>query len=339
MKKVLSILLVLVLCLSLVACGSSEDTNSSSNTTEATTEATTTETTVPKTDDSQGSTPLLYKATSNNGGEVWLFGSIHVGTDDMYPLPDYVNNAYNEAESLAVECDIVAAEEDLSALMSIYQKAMYLDGTTIKDHISDELYKNSVKILEDNNYYFSMLDYYTPVMWSTFIENFIYTKYGYDSQKGIDMHLLNLAKENDKNIIEIESIESQFSMLAGFDEELQIMLLESAVEDYDSEESKAYLNSLVSAWVSGNEKTITELLYEEDDTESADEYTEEEIKLLEDYNQQMIVDRNILMTDFAENSLKDGDSVFICVGTAHIVGEGAMVDLLKDRGYTVEVVK
>lgn len=326
MKKLLSLLLVLVMCLSFVACGTNNETATADT---ATTEATT----APV---SKGSTPLLYKATSDNGGEVWLFGSIHVGNDDMYPLPDYVNNAYNEADSLAVEVDVIDMEENAMDYIADYQKVMYLDGTTIKDHISEDLYNDAVKILEDNDYYTSMLDYYYPSMWSSFIEVFEYENSGYDSKKGIDMHLLNLAKENKKNIVEIESASSQITLLGEFSEELQILQLEEVVAGYNTEESKTYLKDLVSAWTSGNEESITAIICEDS---SSEDYTEEEMKLLEEYNQKMLVDRNILMTDFAEKALKDGDSVFICVGTAHIVGEGAMVDLLRDRGYTVEIVK
>ena len=326
MKKLLSLLLVLVMCLSFVACGTNNETATADT---ATTEATT----APV---SKGSTPLLYKATSDNGGEVWLFGSIHVGNDDMYPLPDYVNNAYNEADSLSVEVDVIDMEENAMDYVSDYQKVMYLDGTTIKDHISEDLYNDAVKILEDNDYYTSMLDFYYPSMWSSFIEVFEYENSGYDSKKGIDMHLLNLAKENKKNIVEIESASSQITLLGEFSEELQILQLEEVVAGYNTEESKTYLKDLVSAWTSGNEESITAIICEDS---SSEEYTEEEMKLLEEYNQKMLVDRNILMADFAEKSLKDGDSVFICVGTAHIVGEGAMVDLLRDRGYTVEIVK
>lgn len=326
MKKLLSLLLVLVMCLSFVACGTNNETATADT---ATTEATT----APV---SKGSTPLLYKATSDNGGEVWLFGSIHVGNDDMYPLPDYVNNAYNEADSLAVEVDVIDMEENAMDYVADYQKVMYLDGTTIKDHISEDLYNDAVKILEDNDYYTSMLDYYYPSMWSSFIEVFEYENSGYDSKKGIDMHLLNLAKENKKNIVEIESASSQITLLGEFSEELQILQLEEVVAGYNTEESKTYLKDLVSAWTSGNEESITAIICEDS---SSEDYTEEEMKLLEEYNQKMLVDRNILMADFAEKALKDGDSVFICVGTAHIVGEGAMVDLLRDRGYTVEIVK
>ena len=326
MKKLLSLLLVLVMCLSFVACGTNNETATADT---ATTEATT----APV---SKGSTPLLYKATSENGGEVWLFGSIHVGNDDMYPLPDYVNNAYNEADSLAGEVDVIDMEESAMDYIADYQKVMYLDGTTIKDHISEDLYNDAVKILEDNDYYTSMLDYYYPSMWSSFIEVFEYENSGYDSEKGIDMHLLNLAKENKKNIVEIESASSQITLLGEFSEELQILQLEEVVAGYNTEESKTYLKDLVSAWTSGNEESITAIICEDS---SSEDYTEEEMKLLEEYNQKMLVDRNVLMADFAEKALKDGDSVFICVGTAHIVGEGAMVDLLRDRGYTVEIVK
>jgi uncharacterized protein YbaP (TraB family) len=44
------------------------------------------------------------------------------------------------------------------------------------------------------------------------------------------------------------------------------------------------------------------------------------------------------MADYAEEALKSGKEIFICVGAAHVVGEGAVADLLAQRGYTVELV-
>ena len=41
------------------------------------------------------------------------------------------------------------------------------------------------------------------------------------------------------------------------------------------------------------------------------------------------------MTDYAEKALQTDKDVFICVGAAHIVGDGAIVDLLCERGYEV----
>lgn len=55
-----------------------------------------------------------------------------------------------------------------------------------------------------------------------------------------------------------------------------------------------------------------------------------------EYNDAMMVQRNLAMADYAEEALASGKEVFICVGAAHVVGEGAMADLLAQRGYTVE---
>ena len=64
--------------------------------------------------------------------------------------------------------------------------------------------------------------------------------------------------------------------------------------------------------------------------------TQEEKAVYEKYNQAMVTDRNNSMAQYAENALASGKEVFICVGAAHIVGDGAVADLLSQLGYTVE---
>lgn len=38
-------------------------------------------------------------------------------------------------------------------------------------------------------------------------------------------------------------------------------------------------------------------------------------------------------------ALNNDQNMFICVGSAHVFGEGGMADLLTQRGYTVEQVQ
>ncbi len=336
MKKLLALLLALALCLSMAACVTETepdniDDKPTTETTEETKEDTPEDPTQPE---AEGSTPLLYKVTGADGGIVWLFGSVHVGIDEMYPLPDYVLDAYNEADALAVECDVIAAQEDLDKMTALMQNMIYQDGTTISDHIDPELYEAAVEILKENHTYMNMLDYYYPVMWYSFIDSFMYADFGYDAQTGIDMTLLNMAKDEEKTILEVESVEFQYNMLASFSPELQEALLQEAVDTYGSPQVKVYMDNLLKSWCEGDEATL--LIYlEEENSESPDPEMQ---KLLEEFNTAMETDRNIAMADYAENILKSEDKVFICVGMAHILGEGAMVDLLQQRGYTVEAV-
>ena len=85
MKKLLSLILVLCLLLGLAGCGSTSqgaDTTVAPNTGSADTLA------APS-----SITPLLYQVTDAEGHTIWLFGSIHVGREDFYPLPEYVTSA------------------------------------------------------------------------------------------------------------------------------------------------------------------------------------------------------------------------------------------------------
>lgn len=333
MKKIFAVLLALCLLLSLSACG---ETIPVENPTEATTTATTptTETTtVPADEDSIS--PLLYKVTDAEGHTAWLFGSIHVGQDYFYPLPDYVTEAYENSDALAVEADMVTFNADMEAQTKALMKLIYLDGTTISDHIPQDLYTEAVDTMTECGIYLSALDMYYPIMWSTLIENSQMQSLDVNSELGIDMHFLTDAHETGKEILEVESADAQYSLMAGFSEALQIELLESALYSYQNmDEAKTGLYELMDAWAAGDADALTALLNEEPEFEN-----DEEALLYAQYTDAMITQRNIAMVDFAQTALTSGKEVFICVGAAHVVGPGAMADLLTQRGYTVELIE
>lgn len=66
------------------------------------------------TDDTKtnGITPAMWKVTSPEGNTMVMLGSFHALKDECYPLPEAVTNAYNNADILAVECDITSTSED-----------------------------------------------------------------------------------------------------------------------------------------------------------------------------------------------------------------------------------
>lgn len=357
MKRLSAWLLVFAICLGLTACSKDETKESTFETenetqtvisSEVTSEnaaaatgnneeaETDDEETTEKTDISQSDTvsPLLYRVTDDDGDVIWLFGSIHVGREDYYPLPDYVLDAYENADSLAVEADVVAFEKDVGLQIKALTPLVYRDGTTIEDHIPEELYESAVEILEEYGMYNSTLDMYCPFFWSSMIDSLMMEEIGARGDLGIDKYLLDTAYEENKDVIEIESVEIQYKMMADFDEDVQLMILESSVEGYESfDESAAQLEEMMDIWASGNEKEFAEYLSDE-----GEEMTDEEKEVYARYEQIMITDRNLAMASFAEDALKNGEEVFICVGSAHVVGEGAMAELLSERGYKVECI-
>lgn len=340
MKRFLSFILVLCLLLGLGACGKPAavrdfDATVGSAKTEPSTALPPESVESLPTDPVESTiTPLLYKVSDEEGHVIWLFGSIHVGLDSFYPLPGYVLEAYEAADALAVECDVVAFSKDLGAQMDALRGMVYTDGTKIADHIPQELYARAVAALTDAGMYMSSLDVYKPILWSNFLDTALYEAIGADSELGIDMYFLNDAHNTGKEVLEVESVEFQYGMLSGFSEELQILLLESSVYGYETpEESAEQVTELIDAWAFGDGEALSALLNEEPEFES-----EEEALLYKEYNDAMLVNRNISMADYAQQALASGKTVFICVGAAHVVGPGAMAELLQQRGCTVELI-
>lgn len=323
----LAVFLILVLCLSLFGCGNDVVVL---DTTQPAAQPEETAAPSPST-----ISPALYLVTDSEGHRLWLFGSIHVGTEDFYPLPDYVMDAYHGSDALAVEIDIIAVETNIFGQMELLKQLMYADGSSISQHIPAETYEKAVAILQENQLYSPALDLCLPVMWWSSIETLTYEKAGGHAEYGIDLNLLQMAKKDQKTILEVESAEQQYGLMAGFSQPLQIMLLQSAVENYENISQAAEdIQATLKMWSSGDVEAFAAYLQQE---ESFENETEE--LLYQEYTDKLITQRNLSMTQHAEDALLSGQEVFLCVGAAHIIGEGAIAENLRQLGYTVELVQ
>lgn len=347
MKKLLALLLALAICFSLMGCQGNDDADDrdfdknqtgETNTKDTEPEETQPEETKPEETEPERestATPLLYKVSDEDGDVIWLFGSIHVGIEDYYPLPDYVMDAFHGSDALAVEFDIVAFEKDLGAQVNALQSLIYTDGTTIKQHIPEELYDRAVEIAEEYDMYNKAFDYYIPMMWVSLMDNILVELTAADVTLGVDRHMIDLAKESGKTVLDVESAEFQYGMMAGFSEELQAFLLEQSVNSFDAaEEYIAEIEEMVVLWALGNEEEFAALISKQPEFS-----TLVEAMLYEEYNSAMVYERNLSMTEYAVEALENGEEIFICVGAAHIVGQGAMAENLRELGYTVEIIR
>lgn len=321
--KIISIFLLAVMCLSLYSCGSkSSDTDAYFDSE------------IKLSPFPSSPTPLLYKITDDDGDVCWLFGSIHVGTEDMYPLPEYVTSAFDSSDALAVEFDIIKYETDTSAQMKSLSKLVYPNGK-IESVIGTETYTEAVEILTDCGIYSSVLDMYMPVFWANIIDSIIYEEMGIDFSLGIDRHMINLAYDADKPVYDIESAALQYEALSSFSWELQAAELKSAMARYNNKDNvQSELAYLVEIWSVGNVSILEEYMFS-----AIKSGTEEDRALSEEYNKIMLTDRNVHMASYIEDALDSGEEVFVCVGAAHLVGNDGIARILKDAGYTVKAMR
>lgn len=278
-------------------------------------------------------TPLIYKITHDDSDNViYLFGSIHVASLGELEFPDYLMDAYNTSDYLAVEMDLVDYMENASTnLDEIIKQQTYQDGSTIKDHVSSDTYDALVKFMKENYSYNEEMDKYNAYFFESLLTSLVLNKSGLDASSGIDIYFLTLAKQDKKEILEVESYEFQEALLTGFPDRYYELSINSIIEDIDG--SVQEIKDLYAAWKRGNE----EELYELSKTDLDDpELTQEEKEILIDYDKKVLIDRNVNMASKLEEYFKEDKKVFYMVGAAHLVGDDGIASLLKEHGYKVE---
>ena len=278
--------------------------------------------------------PMLFRVTGEDGQEGLLFGTIHVGDERIDTALQKLIPYLDGCEALAVEFDLVAYESDLAAQMQSMKQFVLTDGTRISDHMPKELFEKASALLEEAGLSPKLMELYNLSMWSTLVEQAaLITRTDFDMEIGMDRSLIRHCYDRQIEVRDVESAELQYSLLASFSDELNLLLIENTLDNLD--EYGEGVQELYDAWLKGNYDELAATLEDEED-ESETELTEAQIALLEDYNDKMLTQRNLGMRDKAVEWLKAGDKVFFAVGAAHLIGEDGLVELLRAEGYTVE---
>jgi len=270
--------------------------------------------------------PLLWLVTSPQGQTMYMFGSIHAADAALYPLPPYLMDAFNSSDYLAVEFN----NSDIDSEWFDNQ-FRYTGGKTLIGDIGQELYDELVTFFAAFGIKPSDIDLnsYKPVYWSMALGQLSTMFSGLDYDYGLDSFFIEEALKLNMPILDIESAQSQVDMFLGFSMALQIMLLESS---FDIIGDAAAVEVLYDVWKRGNEDEFDAFLFVEVD----ENY--EFLSLLEEYHNAMSTVRNIIMFEAAKGYMEAGMQVFYVVGAAHMFGEDGLIELLRQDGFTVEIV-
>jgi len=264
--------------------------------------------------------PDLWKI-EKDGKISYLFGSIHAGSQDMYPLSKTVMGAYDQTESLVVEVDVTAVDQAVMAQK--FQQYGMNTSLPIEQRLSPatlEIYKQSCQAKTMPCEHFTA---FKPWALSTVLLISKMQQLGYTPELGIDKHFLTLAHKADKNIISLETMESQLKWLSGFNQiQAERMLVESL------QVNKKHIDDLFNAWKSGDDKFL--LGY----------YTKgSEFPEIKKMYELLLDQRNFKMVSNISQLIASNKSLFVVVGAMHMVGKNGIVNLLKKEGFKVSQIQ
>lgn len=252
----------------------------------------------------------------------YLFGSFHLAKASFYPLPVAVQNAYQQADTLAVEVDA----SDPQFTRKMIPLLTYAAPDKLENHVQKATWESMQKFLGASAAQFQSLK---PAMVATGMMIGIVAQQGYDPAQGVDLHFIQRAKKDGKQVVELESLEFQARMLGGLSDEDGDAMLSQTLHSLSSGDAVRDTVLMVQAWKAGDAEALATML---EDAANKDAGSRKLMKLLLD-------DRNPAMADQIVAMMTAGKKVMIVVGAGHVTGKNSITDLLRQRGLQVRQLK
>ncbi len=265
--------------------------------------------------------PFLWRVTSDSA-TVYLLGSLHAATIDMYPLPQPLYDAFDKSSYLVVELDIgkIDPQEQLALTQ---QYGIYTDGSALDQHISKDAWKKLDSYLQERGLPNLLFKSMKPWLANLTITIGEFTRLGYDTNLGIDQHFLNRAKG--KPILELETLEQQMKVLSSASDKQQETDLVVTLDNIDNINESVQL--MRKYWEQGDAEKLYEAMRQ--DSEKFPGYEKQWEALLDK--------RNIKMAKKINSYLKGDATYFVIVGALHLGGKKGLINLL-DKKHAVEQV-
>ncbi len=263
---------------------------------------------------------VLLSRISRGRSVVYLLGSVHVAKPDIYPLNDYIEKAFTGSVRLVVEVDV--RKVDQSALQrKLIDLGMLPEGRTLGEVLEAETARRLEAKFAELGVTAESFDRFKPWVVYLALAELDMARLGYQAENGVDLYFLKRAEN--RQVMELESAESQVGLLAGFsDPEQQELLAEYLEQSGKMEEG---ISVLFDAWFAGDAQRMAAIV----DAEFSGTATGRRVEEV------LLRTRDAAMTVKIKNLLTLPGASFVVVGAAHLCGEGSIVDLLQKDGYEV----
>ena len=247
-------------------------------------------------------------------------GSIHYLRKNNYPLNSAILNALDASKRLVLEVDLNSTSAE-SAQRITLERAIFRDGATLAQNISEETYQLAARRANELCLDMRILNSMKPWFAALTMVAIKLQRIGMDSKFGVDRYLAERAKGSGKPTGGLETLEFQLSLFDQLSGREQEMMLRQTVEELARLDRD--INDIVKSWLKGDGEQLTTLMLG-----GMQEYPE--------LYQKILVERNHRWVGEIERLVQQGSGAMVVVGAAHLLGKDGVVEMLKEKGYSVE---
>jgi len=266
----------------------------------------------------------LFYEISRNGQTAYLFGTIHVGRVDFYPLELAVTQALAQSSELVVELDATQGDKMQAAIL---RHAILPDSRSLDTVLTPALRKRLHAQLDALGLPRASVQPFKPWMASLSLVMGAMQAYGFNPGYATDLYLIELARNFNKAIGELESIDYQLKLFDSIPPKDQLAYLDETLKALEKGQMRADAQALVDAWLASDAPALQQ----------------QSLKSMQDsprsarwMQQKLFTERNQLMAASIDRLLAEGRQPFVAIGALHLTGADGVPALLEKRGFRVK---
>lgn len=283
----------------------------------------------------EGSAGIMYRVTGGKN-DLYLLGSIHVGSKDMYPMGSHILDALEAADILAFECDTQSAQAQ-----AVYQELMRCpEGESLESMVSTDTYALVNQAAQKAGNLMSSLNTLKPwaVMSLLNTEAVTATLGARGSKASVSLGVEEQVRKlgDGKPEVWLEDTRAELEVLDGLSPALQESLLQSTCRVILEPDSDTGMDGAIDQWPqwwrAGDAEAFASAYL---DGMAA----EPDQNLAREYHDALVTQRNARMARRMAGWLEaeENNDYFVTLGLLHLVLDGdSVLTCLEEMGYTVE---
>lgn len=266
--------------------------------------------------------PFLWDLTKD-GKTMTLFGSLHVGKPDFYPLPEAVIKRFEEATVLAVEADVTLPETTQACLKLAVTDEKLEDLLSGDDFAALSGYVKAAAIPD------STINKRKLWMVNLALVGAELNQLGVDFGRGLDVTFLREAKLSKKRVVEVEGGAQQCGALAAATNAETTAALTRFLAAVRQNRMEKRLDQMVTAYRAGDGESLNKVVNEE--------FGDSKEGMMA--KQRVFDNRHPPMAERIDSFFKSPERHFAVIGVGHMFGDNNLLDALTKRGITVKRVE
>jgi uncharacterized protein len=245
----------------------------------------------------------------------YLYGTMHIVCAEDAKLSVGLRNAIKHSKQVYFELDMDNMEE----MMSMMRYARMNNGLKISDLVSPEQYIRLEEYFSKNRSIlpFSMMSRFKPYFITAIISEGIM---GCKQKSSVEQMIMSEARQYDKEVLGLETIEFQASIFDSIPYEKQAQDLVNYVDSIDKFKEVTL--------------EMTDM-YRRQEINNMDSLMEKSDPGMMQYMDLLLYDRNKRWAEQIPQLMSEMSTLF-AVGAGHLGGEKGVISLLRKQGYTVE---